>query len=224
MGILLIALSLIGLEGPHPIEKKYLHNASATAQLQQDTPHLFVRHAKRAYGTTKTVRILTETAAAFARIHPDSPKIRVGDMSWAGGGRMPPHLSHQDGRDADIGYFRHEPVTRDPFFKPTNARTLDVPLTWTLIRLLLDTEQVEYIFMDYTLQRALYQHAIKKGATPEVLKPIFQYPRPSWERVGIIRWVKGHHTHFHIRFLSANRALKELGQRLIGVKTPARTL
>jgi len=221
MGYLLLALGFLALEGPEELPKRYVKVQACTARLQS-TPHLDVRHWKRGYGTTKAVRLLGEAAKEVARRHPGGGPVRVGDMSWSGGGRMPPHLSHHEGRDADVGYFRLGEESRDPFFRVTRAKELDLPRTWTLLEALLRSGEVEYIFMDYTLQRALHGYARSLGLSAEALRPIFQYPRPSWERVGIIRWVKGHHTHFHVRFLAAETAIWELGRRLLGMSTPRR--
>jgi len=122
---------------------------------------------------------------------------------------MPPHLSHHRGLDVDVGYYHLPDAKKTGFFSPTHSDTLDAKVTWTFIEALLKTNQVEYIFMAYPLQRVLYRHARKLGYAAQALRPVFQYPRPSWEREATIRWVKGHHTHFHVRFLSADQALSE---------------
>jgi len=68
---------------------------------------------------------------------------------------------------------------------------------------LLADDKVEYIFVDYRLQKRLYEYArdtvkLSKG----VLLRTFSYPRGRGARVGIIRHLKGHRDHMHVRFHS----------------------
>ena len=37
--------------------------------------------------------------------HPGTKRLPVGDLSRRRGGFFPPHVSHQNGRDADIGFY-----------------------------------------------------------------------------------------------------------------------
>jgi murein endopeptidase len=208
MNYLLVALGLLVVEGPLPDPKPYLRHPHVAVQLKS-SPCIHVRHGKRGYGTPKTIRLLKKAAHQVCQQFPKAPRLKVGDISWVGGGKMPPHLSHHRGRDVDISYYRL-PTARDTgFFSPTSPTSIDAKLTWIFIEALLETHQVEYIFMAYPLQRTLYQHARKLGYSAQSLKPVFQYPRPSWEREAIIRWVKGHHTHFHIRFVSSGQAISD---------------
>ena len=62
---------------------------------------------------------------------------------------------------------------------------------------------VEYIFLDYRLQRRLYKYAKKVGWSDRALERVFQY-RPSGKGGkrslrGIIRHEPGHRNHYHIR-------------------------
>ena len=86
------------------------------------------------------------------------------------------------------------------FFFHTNHKTVDARRSWILVEELLRTGRVEFIFMARDIQRVLRKQALAAGYSKEQLAPIFQYPRKSWKRTGIIRWAKGHDTHFHVRF------------------------
>lgn len=165
----------------------------------QDSPGLKVRTVSHSYGTARTVRLLKAAVADVKARWPDAPALVVGDLSYKRGGRMRPHKSHQSGRDADISYYFKGNVQL-PNLYDMDYRTVDAVKTWHLLKTLIDTGKVEYIFMDRPLQRALYEYARSIGYTKEQLRPIIQYPRPTHDREGIIRYAHGHDDHFHIRF------------------------
>ena len=56
------------------------------------------------------------------------------------------------------------------------------------------------MFVDYKLQKLLYEYAESQGASEEFLDEIFQYPRGKRRMYGLIRHWKGHTNHFHVRF------------------------
>ncbi len=158
-----------------------------------------VRHVSRAYGTERTIKMLEAATADVQARWPDSPTIVVGDISYKRGGRMRPHKSHQSGRDADLSYYHKGGVlTRD--FVEMTPETFDAVKNWHLFKTLIDTEQVEYIFVDYRLQKELFLYAKSIGYTEQELAPILQYPNGARARTGIIRHARGHDDHFHIRF------------------------
>jgi hypothetical protein len=112
---------------------------------------------------------------------------------------MRPHRSHRDGRDIDVGYYFKDGRSRRHFAR-ASARTLDLPRTWALFDALLQTNEVEYIFVSYRLQRALARYARAQGVSSARLRRVFQWPRHWRNRRGIIRHERGHRDHFHIRF------------------------
>lgn len=165
----------------------------------EDGPGLQVRSTSRAYGTKRTIQMLRAAAADVKARWPDAPKIVVGDLSYKRGGRMRPHKSHQSGRDADVSYYFRGNVQL-PNLYPMTYETFDAVKNWHMFKTLIDTGEVEYIFVNRELQRSLYEYARSIGYTKEALEPILQYPRATHEREGIIRHARGHDTHFHIRF------------------------
>jgi murein endopeptidase len=195
--VLALSLTLVGAPGPK--KKRYIRHKACVVQLQPSVS-IKVRNPKRAYGTKSTVETFERAVRSFAKKFPGNV-VRVGDMSWLGGGRMPPHASHKRGWDIDVGYFRAAHAAVPYFFFHTNSKTVDPKRTWALVRELLATGRVEYIFMARNIQRALYKRALATGTTKAQLVDVFQYPRNSWIRQGTIRWSKGHDTHFHVRFL-----------------------
>lgn len=167
-----------------------------------DGPGYRVRSEARAYGTPHSINLLAECLSDSGRKFPAAKEIMVGDISYEKGGHMSPHRSHQSGRDADISYYIKGVDTSHRFVRAT-AATLDVEKTWFLFERFLKTNQVEYIFVDHPLQKALYEHAKKKGAAAAWLDKVFQYPQSRGSMEGIIRYSRGHDDHFHIRFKCA---------------------
>ena len=170
---------------------------SSSHQLESG-PGYRVRSPSRAYGTQRTVSHIERTFERAAAHYPGAPSLAIGDLSYARGGRMRPHVSHQSGRDADIAYYTVSSEDGDGFIVAT-PRTLDVPRTWYLLKSFIDTGDVRYIFIDFELQEPLYNYARLRGASEEELEVWFQYPNRGASR-GIIRDARGHDDHFHIRF------------------------
>jgi LysM repeat protein len=162
--------------------------------------HYHVKWKAAAWGTSTAVRSIQSAVAAYKRKMPGGPKVHVGDLSKQSGGHFPPHVSHQHGRDVDIGYVLKGPDANVTRFRTATSRNLDVARTWTLIKAFIDTQEVTYIFMDYSIQQLLYEHARERGFSEETLDELFQYPRGRGRSHGIIRHWKGHKNHFHVRF------------------------
>lgn len=158
-----------------------------------------VRYVSRAYGTERTVRMLEAAVADVQARWPDSPTLVVGDISYKRGGSMRPHKSHQSGRDVDLSFYHKGGVITDDFLEMT-PETFDAVKNWHLFKTLIDTGQVEYIFVEYELQEVLYKYAKSIGYTAEELEPIIQYPNGARASNGIIRHARGHDDHSHIRF------------------------
>lgn len=149
-----------------------------------------------AYGTAETIASLTKAIRAVQAAHPHTPPLFVGHISNPGGGYLKPHLSHQSGRDADIGYFYHGAHT---WYRRATWKSLDVERTWTLVRALLTETDVEFIFIDFSIQALLKRHAQSLGEDPRWLSRVF---RGDAERPAIIRHAPGHATHIHVRFFN----------------------
>lgn len=159
-------------------------------------PHYTIKAGTYAWATPRTVALLRDAIHAYARTG-NVPKVHIGDISLEHGGPFPPHISHREGRDADIAYVLHHERAR---FGNANAKTLDRARTWKLLQALLDTDAIVYIFVDYEIQGLLYEHAVSEGIDPNELDRIFQYPYGRRAARGIIRHWKGHRDHFHVRF------------------------
>ena len=176
----------------------------------KDSPRLKTR-AKKNYGTQEMVDAIVEAVDAVHAKHPNTPRLPIGNLSRKGGGRFPPHKSHQNGRDADIGYYLRKGHS-ERRLKLANRRTMDTPRVWTFLESLIADNKVQYIFSDRRLIRALHRHARDVEKVPkEKLDKIFPYSKGP----GIIRHLRGHADHLHIRFHApeSQAAVKEFVRR-----------
>lgn len=162
--------------------------------------YYMVKHPRLSWGTGKTIRMIQQAVVNYRKNISEAPKVHVGDISKKGGGPFPPHRSHQDGYDVDMAYVFKGELADEPRFRRADRKNLDVERTWALLKGFLDTEEVRYIFMDYELQKLVYEHAKAQGTSEDILDELFQYPRGRGRSHGIIRHWKGHADHFHVRF------------------------
>lgn len=160
-----------------------------------------IRDRNKAWATQETAEWIVEAFDELRRRHPDAPKVRVHDISNRRGGRMHGHRSHQSGRDVDLSYYQRYcgdipcPMWQIP------PEQLDVDKQWTLFHHWLENDRVEAIFVDYALQRVLYEHAREQGATRRELLRWFQYPNGRTHPNGVIRHFPQHRDHIHVRFV-----------------------
>lgn len=163
-------------------------------------PHYVVKWKAAAWGTSRTIRAIQSAIAAYQRRTPGGPKVHVGDISKRNGGKFPPHISHQHGRDVDVGYVLDGKYAHETRFRSANARNFNVRRNWALLKAFIDTDEVQYIFMDYRLQKLVYEYAKEAGVGEDTLDELFQYPRGRGRSHGIVRHWRGHVNHFHVRF------------------------
>lgn len=162
--------------------------------------HYHIKWKAAAWGTTKAVSAIQTAVNDYQRRKPGGPKIHIGDLSKRAGGPFKPHVSHQHGNDVDIGYVLKGKLADETRFKTANKKNLDVARTWRLLKSLIDTGDVQYIFMSHKLQKLVYEYAKSKGVSSETLDELFQYPRGRGRTHGMIRHWPGHVNHFHVRF------------------------
>lgn len=159
-----------------------------------------------AWGTQETVDALGHAIDAVAARFPDTPRLFIGNISKKGGGHFPPHVSHQSGRDVDVGYYLTE---GHRWYVTANASNLDRARTWHLVRTLIAESDVDLILIDTQVQKLLKAYALELGEDPAWLDQIFQVGGKSARP--IIFHAKGHATHLHVRFYSP--VARELGRR-----------
>jgi murein endopeptidase len=161
-----------------------------------------------AWGTKETIDYLVTAIDKVHQQFPGSHKMYLGHISAKRGGPLRPHKSHQAGRDVDISYFYKDPAHAGWYMRAT-ADNLDVDRTWAFVRALLTETDVEFIFINGSVQQLLKEHALAIGEDAAWLDHVFQYgSRDPWP---LIRHAHGHDTHIHVRFY--NPVAQELGRR-----------
>ncbi len=159
-----------------------------------------------AWGTKETVDGLAHAIDSVAERFPSTPKAFIGNISASRGGHLPPHVSHQSGRDVDLGYYLTE---GHRWYATANASNLDRPRTWHLVRTLIADSDIDLILVDLQVQKVLKAYAREIGEDPTWLDQIFQAGGKSQRP--ILFHAKGHASHLHVRFYSP--AAQELGRR-----------
>jgi penicillin-insensitive murein endopeptidase len=129
----------------------------------------------------------------------------IGHISGKNGGYLKPHLSHQSGRDVDLGYYY---LGGSRWYARADAQNLDRDRTWALVRAIVTETDVELLLIDRSIQSLLVEYAESKGEDKEWLELLF---RGKGSVPPIIRHASGHATHLHARFY--NPIATETGRR-----------
>nr|WP_255216365.1 penicillin-insensitive murein endopeptidase [Pseudenhygromyxa sp. WMMC2535] len=170
------------------------------AQLPENAKLYTIRKPDESFGSTHTLHNLQLAIANFRQDTGFSGKLVIGSISKRGGGRLRPHSSHQSGRDVDIRLPVKAGVKGTI---ATSASEVDWDASWGLIRALVATGEIQYIFLSHSLQKYLYKAAKRSGASKDMLERVIQYPNKSGTNHGIVRHARGHTSHIHIRFTCA---------------------
>lgn len=173
----------------HKRRRRYRRRRLKLVQLTSG-PGLRVNNPKRAWGTPLMVDRLREVLLAYNLEFPDAPKVGIHDLSRRYGGRIHPHVSHRTGRDVDIRLVFKKPPRRKGLVRGRPS-TIHKERMWFLVKTLVDTCDVEFIFLDKRLKWTLYRFAKKQGMPLLELRSLF--------RGFILHW-PGHDDHMHVRF------------------------
>jgi hypothetical protein len=172
----------------------------AGAEQLEEGDGIHVRRPQRAYGEPHVVDCLRRAVAEVRALYPDLPTLAIGDLSSAHGGELPGHVSHRTGLDVDVGFYFHHTTTG---FENADA-DLDLPATWALLvafaRTAGDKHGVQIIFLDYAVQKRLYDYARAHGTPDRELGRLFQYPNGRNDLTGLVRHWPNHANHMHVRF------------------------
>lgn len=163
-----------------------------------------VHDERRAWVTSFVAAAIVDGFESLRERFPRSPTIEIRDASLEHGGPMREHRSHRSGRDVDMAYFRTScDAGEECSHRRTGPDTLDAERQWALIDHWMRAGVIEYVFVDYALERPLYEAARAAGATRDELSRWFEYPRGEGSRYGVIRHVDHHADHLHVRFRCA---------------------
>ncbi len=168
-----------------------------SAPIPENKSLYMVLRPRLSFGSTHAIEQLQLGIARFRRDYAYDGRVVIASMSREGGGRLKPHLSHQSGRDVDV---RLPLVAGLKGTLPQSYEEVDWSATWGLVKSLIDTKEVVYIFLTHSAQRRLYRAAKRAGMTEVELKPLIQYPESIGSGRAVVRHSKGHDKHFHVRF------------------------
>ena len=155
-----------------------------------------------AWGTSLMIETIIKAGEEMAWQLPDADPFIVGDISAQRGGYFDGHRSHRGGVDADLGIYAKGGKQSPRGFQDLSPSELDAHATWLFIRTLLDTGNVERIYLDQSLINALRKHVREvEGLSAEEVDRIFPPPGTArtWAMAGIVQHVPGHRNHIHVR-------------------------
>jgi penicillin-insensitive murein endopeptidase len=173
-------------------------------------PHWDLIDASHCYGTQETVDFLSASIETVNTKFPDTPKLAIGHISARSGGHLLPHVSHQAGRDVDLGYYYSG---SQAWFTNATVENLDAPRTWALIRTFLTDTDVEMILVDRSVQRILRAYALSIGEDRGWIDSVIQIGGTG--ATPIVRHARRHRNHMHVRFFSP--IAQETGRRLAAI-------
>jgi murein endopeptidase len=156
----------------------------------------------RRFGTPETIKYVKQCMKDYRRRFPlkKGPMISIGDLSSRGGGGAPPHVSHESGRDVDVGFITKPPQTPGVFDRESTSENLDREKQWVVVKCFLDNPATSMIFLQWPVVNALKDYI--KGIYKGKRKALYQkYMRsfPGGEKP-ILRGDSDHRTHMHVRF------------------------
>ena len=155
----------------------------------------------KSWGTARTVATLDAVLRQWSKRSPKPQPVLVGNMAARQGGRLPPHSTHQSGRDVDLGYLQKLPKGEELNWREMTERNLDSAETWALLQLLAASGQVEVIYIDRSIQKLLHEYAKSHRLMSDAsLREWMEYPKPTGSGNPLIQHVKGHIDHLHVRF------------------------
>ena len=164
-----------------------------------------IRRPWRRFGTRTTVDFIERVVSDVRDQFPDEHILAIGDISAEHGGQITEHHSHQSGRDVDIGlFYKQKPAAYPQSFVPATAENLDCAATYALVAGFASTANepggAQVIFLDYDVQRMLYEWAKEHDVDEDTLDKTFQYPHGRGSSNGIVHHEPNHDNHIHVRF------------------------
>lgn len=163
-------------------------------QIPTTGPGYEVRRPKRAWGTKASVASVVAAMERFASRRDElgivDPKTldplvaRLGDMSKKSGGPLPPHKSHQRGRDLDLSFRGKLPFPALPV------------LLWSFLQ----DDNVSAIYLGWDLQRQVWEALELNPDLAPGMKSEIQYPLARHTGRTRVRYWDGHTNHIHVRF------------------------
>ena len=126
---------------------------------------------KTNFGTDEMVFGLMELGALMSDRFGEQGAFLLGDISQKGGGRLAPHINHQGGRDADIGFFLCDEAGRpqgnrmlkcDKDGKGEGTLRFDTGRNWEFVSAMLESpyfQDLHYVLVAEWLKKLMLDHA-----------------------------------------------------------------
>lgn len=154
--------------------------------------------------TRETADFIIAAARDLRAQFPDAPPVRVGQVSAREGGFLPPHVTHQNGLDVDVGLFYPGP---EPYRVREREKVMDVALNWAFLKAVIVNGDVQGVLLDKRVQKVLFEYALRHGEDRAWLDSLFHAGPRS-----LVHHARRHRDHFHIRYF--NPRAQELAWRL----------
>jgi len=123
------------------------------------------------FGHPNTIQALVRIAAAWNKAHPSGSRIGIGNISLQRGGKMNPHVSHQNGRDVDIRL-----VTNN-------------------------SKEIGLTYKNAAYSRSLTQELVNLIRSSSVAGLNVRTILVNDSKVGGVTFFRGHDDHLHVSFL-----------------------
>ena len=170
-----------------------------------------------AFGTAKLIGLLADTAGAMKKKYPKTQMV-LGNLGLREGGDIPYSVSHNSGRDADIGFYLTDAegnyAQLDNLYKinrhfktvgTNSVYSFDIEKNATLVETLLmhPTIRIQFIFVAKHLRSALLRELIARNGAdaphpnPDIIERFEQSVQNQ----------SAHDDHFHIRIYCSDEDL-----------------
>jgi len=157
------------------------------------------------WGTPDLVKLIRHCGRVYRRYFPigKAPSIPIGDLSLRHGGPLRPHVSHQSGRDVDIGFIRKRSIKAGNFTN-TTPKQMDMYKQWVLLKCFLDSPKTQKIFIERSLVKAMKAYITRlynpKGRKRKRVKKLRKYLAFFGRgKKRVIRPDDSHRSHMHVR-------------------------
>lgn len=147
-------------------------------------------HRKKHFSTYELAELITRAGEQINKQH--SKVLYLSNLSAAGGGKLGPHASHQNGLDADLAYPTDLPDLKFPLVVRMNSneyfpKNYSIQKTYDLIKFMfLQTDiHVDRIFVDEKIRQDLCKYALSQNDDLDMFENI--------------QHVSGHGDHLHLR-------------------------
>ena len=161
----------------------------------------FALHKRRRHiwGVPELVRSIKKCGKYYRKLvgpkrgHP----IAIGDLSKRHGGPFPPHVSHQSGRDVDVGIIRKK-APKPGVFIHTKPKDMNLYAQWVVVKCFLDDPQTSMIFIEHSLVKALKGEVkrLYKKRRSKLRKYLSFFPGGKRK---VIYGDNDHRSHMHVR-------------------------